>query len=156
MAVRIDLSFVSCQVRPRRPKSNTDLGYRPKAVGFFLRAIRGAARKFGVGAFEVGHDPIIGGIEFGGNLSVSDRISYMLTTQKLFLAVLSLASYLACSSQGSELYTFEYTAVSGPVESFSFSFTAPTFVTVGLSPPFAPFTVTDGANKWPRRRIWLS
>jgi hypothetical protein len=72
----------------------------------------------------------------------------MLTTRKLLLAVLSLAFCLAWPSKGSELYTFAYTALSGPVESFSFSFTSPEFATAGTSPVFDPFTVTDGTTSW--------
>jgi hypothetical protein len=72
----------------------------------------------------------------------------MCNTRALWLVILSFASAFAFSGEASEVYTFEYTAVTGPVESFSFSFTAPTFVTVGSSPAFAPLTLTDGTNSW--------
>jgi hypothetical protein len=45
-------------------------------------------------------------------------------------------------------YSFSYSATSGPIQSFSFSFLEPTFVTGGTSPAFTPFVVTDGANTW--------
>src|SRR5215472_4083349 len=46
------------------------------------------------------------------------------------------------------MYTFSYTALSGPVESFTFSLTASTFLTADSSPAFTPFTPTDGTNSW--------
>lgn len=55
---------------------------------------------------------------------------------------------MATASQAAELYDFNYVAISGPIESFSFSFTTATFVTAGTSPAFAPFTVTDGNHTW--------
>ena len=59
-----------------------------------------------------------------------------------------LTCCIAAASQASELYTFNYDAANGPVQSFSFSFTSPGFVTDGSSPAFAPFTPTDGTNSW--------
>jgi hypothetical protein len=64
----------------------------------------------------------------------------------LFRCILTCCVAALC--QASELYTFTYDAASGPVQSFSFSFTSPGFVTDGSSPAFAPFTPTDGANSW--------
>jgi hypothetical protein len=46
-------------------------------------------------------------------------------------------------------YQFTYTATSGPIESFDFSLTPPTFITSTSGPlPFTPFTITDGVNSW--------
>lgn len=53
---------------------------------------------------------------------------------------------LAASARADELYSFSFTNTGGPIESFSFSFTVPTFVTAGESPSFTPFTITDGTN----------
>jgi hypothetical protein len=72
----------------------------------------------------------------------------MLNMPARSLLICSFAFCLASASHASELYTFEYTALSGPVESFSFSLTAPAFVTAGSSPLFTPFTLTDGTNNW--------
>jgi hypothetical protein len=46
------------------------------------------------------------------------------------------------------LYQFNVNVSSGPLDPFSFSFTAPTFVGDGDTPAFTPFTVTDGTNSW--------
>jgi hypothetical protein len=64
----------------------------------------------------------------------------------LFLVCLFVC--FTTGSQADEAYRFDYTALSGPVESFSFSFTAPTLVIAGTSPDFTPFTLTDGTNSW--------
>ena len=61
-------------------------------------------------------------------------------------------SVLACAlgtvGKADVLYSFSYDAASGPLQSFAFSFTAPDFVTDVSSPPFTPFTLTDGSNRW--------
>jgi hypothetical protein len=44
-------------------------------------------------------------------------------------------------------YNFNIHA-SAPLNAFSFSFTAPTFVGDGTTPAFTPFTVTDGTYSW--------
>jgi hypothetical protein len=47
------------------------------------------------------------------------------------------------------LYQFDYTATSGPIQSFSFNFTSPVFITTpGLSPAMTPFVITDGSYSW--------
>ena len=43
-------------------------------------------------------------------------------------------------------YTFAYTRTSGPIQSFSFSFTSPGFITGSGPFSFTPFNVTDGTN----------
>jgi hypothetical protein len=63
------------------------------------------------------------------------------------LAVLVL-SVFAASARADLLYSFSYTSRHGPIESFEFSFTVPTFVTEGQSPAFTPFVVTDGTTRW--------
>lgn len=65
-----------------------------------------------------------------------------------FLRFSLLGCVLGLVCQADVLYTFTYTAVTGPVQNFSFSFTAPTFVTDGSSPAFTPFSPTDGTNSW--------
>jgi hypothetical protein len=64
------------------------------------------------------------------------------------LQICVLAIGIASCCHAGVIYTFSYTAVRGPVQSFSFSFESPTFVTDLTSPAFTPFTVTDGANNW--------
>jgi hypothetical protein len=65
---------------------------------------------------------------------------------KILLSLLALGLLPPC--QADVLYTFDYTALNGPVQSFEFSFTTPTFLTTSSSPAFTPFTVTDGTNHW--------
>ncbi|HLM98804.1 MAG TPA: PEP-CTERM sorting domain-containing protein [Bryobacteraceae bacterium] len=60
----------------------------------------------------------------------------------------TFAAALTPYSRASELYTFQYDALDGPINSFSFSFTSPNFVTDGAMPTFTPFTVTDGTTSW--------
>jgi hypothetical protein len=77
---------------------------------------------------------------FGQN----DSLAHM--PRLLFLCL--FACFVATECRAEVTYKFSYTAQSGPVRSFSFSFTAPTFVTDGSSPTFTPFTLTDGTNSW--------
>jgi hypothetical protein len=46
------------------------------------------------------------------------------------------------------LYQFSYTAINGPVKSFSFSFTSPHYLQEGDKPTVNPFTPTDGTYSW--------
>ena len=67
------------------------------------------------------------------------------------MRLLAMCFVLCCASgacRAGEMYTFSYAATSGPVESFSFSFTTPTFVTNNSSPAFTPFAVTNGTDSW--------
>jgi hypothetical protein len=64
------------------------------------------------------------------------------------LQICVLAICIAGCGHAGVIYTFSYSAVTGPIQSFSFSFDSPTFVTDLSSPPFTPFTVTDGVNNW--------
>ncbi len=57
-------------------------------------------------------------------------------------------SGIATASYAGELYDFDYIATSGPIQSFSFSFTTPGFLAVGDSFNFTPFVVTDGTSQW--------
>jgi hypothetical protein len=63
-------------------------------------------------------------------------------------AAIALSLFAAPHARASVIYTFSYDPTSGPIESFSFSFTSPTFVTSGQSPAFTPFTVTDGTKSF--------
>ena len=56
---------------------------------------------------------------------------------------------LACAmaARAEVLYEFSYARVSGPIQSFSFSLTSPTFISDG-SLRLAPFAITDGAHFW--------
>jgi hypothetical protein len=54
---------------------------------------------------------------------------------------------LAGGARANLIYDFNIGAA-GPIHAFSFSFTVPSFVGVGQSPPFTPFTVTDGTHTW--------
>jgi len=68
----------------------------------------------------------------------------------LFLCLIACCVAAACRAQ--VVYKFTYTAVSGPVNSFSLSFTVPAFVTAGSTPAFTPFTLTDGTNSWTMKK----
>ncbi len=57
-----------------------------------------------------------------------------------------LAGGIACNA--AVQYQFNYTALNGPVKSFSFSVTAPGYLAAGAAPTLAPFTATDGTNSW--------
>ena len=54
----------------------------------------------------------------------------------------------AVGSKCNVVYEFNYTAINGPVKSFSFSFTSPTYLKDGDTPVIAEFTPTDGSNYW--------
>src|SRR6516225_9726359 len=87
-------------------------------------------------------------------IKLADRFSLLRSTNKedqmscRFCLIALVVGCLAAASEGNVLYTFTYTATSGPVQSFSFSFTSPTYATDGSLPAFTPFTLTDGANSW--------
>ena len=53
-------------------------------------------------------------------------------------------------------YQFSYTALNGPIKSFSYSFSAPGYLGSGAMPTVPAFTPTDG-NKWldVHQRVWL-
>lgn len=72
-----------------------------------------------------------------------------------FFSACLVGCCLVAGCQASELYTFSYAAATGPIQSFSFSFTSPTFVADGESPAFIPFSVTDGAKSWAMTRDWV-
>lgn len=63
------------------------------------------------------------------------------------LAVLLLLVFVD-SAHADELYTFSFTPISGPVESFSFSFTVSSFLAPGQTIPVTPFEITDGISTW--------
>ena len=70
-----------------------------------------------------------------------------MSTPAVRLGLLSVFAFcLAMTCRADVIYTFSYTASSGPIQDFSFSFTTPNYVTVGSSPEFNPFTLTDGVN----------
>jgi hypothetical protein len=58
------------------------------------------------------------------------------------------ALFLVTSAYASVTYTFTYAPNSGPIHAFSFSFTAPTFITEKGPFSFEPFSYTDGSNTW--------
>jgi hypothetical protein len=73
----------------------------------------------------------------------------MRKTLWITLALLFVAIVAPTANADSLHYKFTYTATSGPIESFDFSLTSPTFITsTSGSPPFTPFTITDGVNSW--------
>jgi hypothetical protein len=82
---------------------------------------------------------------FPGNVSTTDRSGSNATRNCTLLAMLLLSTF-AASARASQIYSFSFTPTSGPIESFGFSFTVPTFVTTGQSPAFTPITITDGTN----------
>lgn len=93
------------------------------------------------------------GICFYGICVYCEPGLFVLSSAAMSTAIrLSLTSLLTCClafvCHADVVYTFSYTATSGPVQDFSFSFTSPSFVTVGSSPAFTPFTLTDGVNNW--------
>jgi hypothetical protein len=70
------------------------------------------------------------------------------TLQPLKLAIL-VAGVTVTPATATIEYKFDYTATSGTVQSFSFSLTAPGFITsAGQSPAFSPFTIGDGTTSW--------
>lgn len=69
----------------------------------------------------------------------------MITSARLLLISL-LACCFSIPSYADVVYSFDYTAVSGPVQSFAFSLTTPTFITGDSSPALTPFTPTDGVH----------
>lgn len=57
------------------------------------------------------------------------------------------SAFAASSMAGPFLYDFVFTQGAGTqVQSFGFSFTAPTIVTAGQAPAFTPFAISDGIN----------
>src|SRR6266478_3487657 len=54
---------------------------------------------------------------------------------------------LAGTIHADPIYQISLDAAGG-LSAFSFSFSAPTFVTAGQSLTFTPFTITDGTNTW--------
>jgi len=73
-----------------------------------------------------------------------------MTLHKLGFTALLIASF-AGIAQADIFYEFNLNASTdpnNPLEAFSFSFTAPTFVGNGATPAFTPFTVTDGTHSW--------
>ncbi|HVZ60059.1 MAG TPA: PEP-CTERM sorting domain-containing protein [Terriglobales bacterium] len=64
--------------------------------------------------------------------------------------------FSASSARADELYAFSFTTTGGPdfglpIQSFSFSFTVPTFVVANnatLISTFTPFNITDGITTW--------
>lgn len=76
---------------------------------------------------------------------------------KLLLLLLVLVPlFSASSARADELYAFSFTTTGGPdfgtpIQSFSFSFTVPTFVVANnatLISTFTPFNITDGSTTW--------
>lgn len=57
-----------------------------------------------------------------------------------------------------DIYTFQYTATSGNIQSFSFSLSAPAPLggPPNSSPSFTPFNITDGTNTWSLSQDLLS
>jgi len=70
----------------------------------------------------------------------------LLTVLVVALSALSLFT-LAGTAHADLLYQFDVTD-GGFLCPFSFSFTVPTFVTLGQSPAFTPFTVTAGPHSY--------
>jgi hypothetical protein len=70
-------------------------------------------------------------------------------SRTLLRACLAVGSLFVDGSmaRASVVYAFTYTAVNGPIQSFSFDVTSPGFFGVG-APAFTPFTITDGTNSW--------
>lgn len=72
----------------------------------------------------------------------------LLTVLVVALSALALVT-LAGTAHADLLYQFDvHETTSLGFEPFSFSFTVPTFVTVGQSPAFTPFTVTFGTHSY--------
>ncbi len=99
-------------------------------------------------------------LEFGGGLGDSSgsgalyNFSNGTGSMTLTISDTSVAQPSACSAGGicSILYQFNYTAINGPVKSFSFSFTSPRYLQPGDKPTINPFTPTDGTNSWTMTR----
>ena len=72
--------------------------------------------------------------------------------RKAYLLAVLLLSAFAGSARADVSYTFSFTATSGPIESFVFSFSVPTFLAVLQETPVAAY-VTDGTNHWILDRV---
>jgi hypothetical protein len=80
-----------------------------------------------------------------------------MTLHKLGFTALLIASF-AGIAHADLVYDFNVNAStdpSNPLEAFSFSFTAPTFVGNPSTPAFTPFTVTDGTHSWTMTEDWV-
>jgi hypothetical protein len=76
------------------------------------------------------------------------RKTLWITLAVLFVAIVTPTANADSHAQSLH-YKFTYTATSGPIESFDFSLASSTFITsTSGSPPFTPFTITDGINSW--------
>ncbi|HVZ60060.1 MAG TPA: PEP-CTERM sorting domain-containing protein [Terriglobales bacterium] len=75
---------------------------------------------------------------------------------KLLLLLILVSLFSASSARADELYAFSFTStgspiLGSPIQSFSFSFTVPTFVVANnstLISTFTPFNITDGTTTW--------
>jgi hypothetical protein len=66
----------------------------------------------------------------------------------VYVLILAMATVVPVSADPL-FYEFTYTATSGQIESFDFSFPSSAFITsAGESPTFAPFTIGNGVNSW--------
>ncbi len=96
------------------------------------------------------------GLEFGGGFGPPDatgtfsNFSNATGSMTLIISDTAVPATLACSAgmKCNVLYEFTYTAIKGLVKSFSFSFTAPTYLQAGETPIITDFTPTDGDNSW--------
>jgi hypothetical protein len=82
---------------------------------------------------------------------------HKMTLHKLGFTALLIASF-AGIAQADIFYEFNLNASTdpnNPLEAFSFSFTAPTFVGNPSTPAFTPFTVTDGTHSWTMTEDWV-
>ena len=95
-------------------------------------------------------------LDFGGGLGNASgaqplsNFSNATGSMTLIISDTSASQPLACGAgiACNILYQFNYTAINGPVKSFSFSFTSPHYLQAGDKPTINPFTPTDGTYSW--------
>ena len=135
--------------------ASTGLIGGPCAVG-----ISGTGFQAGFAVYSEGGLPAAPGtypeLEFGGGFGPPDaagnfsNFSNATGRMTLIISDTTVPATPACGAgmTCNVLYEFTYTAIKGLVESFSFSFTAPTYLQAGETPIITDFTPTDGNNSW--------
>ena len=143
--------------------SSTELGPAPSDLTGDRCAVRisGAGFQAGFAVFTQGGLPAAVGaypqLEFGGRFGTAtgagtlSNFSNATGSMTLVISDTTVPVKPACGGGGISckvLYEFAYTAITGTVKSFSFSFTSPTYLQAGQTPIVTEFTPTDGKNHW--------
>ena len=143
--------------------SSSDLGPAPSNLTGDRCAVRIGSAGFqaGFAVFTQGGLPTAVGtypqLEFGGGFGTAtgagtlSNFSNATGSMTLVISDTTVSVKPACGGSGiscNVLYEFAYTAITGTVKSFSFSFTSPTYLQAGQTPIVTEFTPTDGSNHW--------